>query len=127
MPLMPMPPMPTKWIGPMSRGNFMGGSFFYLSPKDDPRRPKSDVSDLGNHNWPNSGTPEFGRRGSGEGVTICGISLRSDPPHPIPLPCGEREENAARPEPNAIALSHKGRGEARKRQETGAPHVGRTD
>src|SRR6185437_9618543 len=23
MPLMPMPPMPTKWIGPMSRGNFM--------------------------------------------------------------------------------------------------------
>src|ERR1700722_7049014 len=23
MPLMPMPPMPTKWIGPMSRGSFM--------------------------------------------------------------------------------------------------------
>jgi hypothetical protein len=23
MPLMPMPPMPIKWIGPISRGNFM--------------------------------------------------------------------------------------------------------
>src|SRR4051794_34834042 len=23
MPLMPMPPIPTKWIGPMSRGNFI--------------------------------------------------------------------------------------------------------
>jgi hypothetical protein len=23
MPLMPIPPMPIKWIGPMSRGSFM--------------------------------------------------------------------------------------------------------
>jgi hypothetical protein len=25
MPLMPMPPMPTKWIGPISRGSLIAG------------------------------------------------------------------------------------------------------
>src|SRR5262249_36125825 len=30
MPLMPMPPMPTKWIGPMSRGSFMAERFLSL-------------------------------------------------------------------------------------------------
>src|SRR5262252_1575205 len=29
-PLMPMPPMPTKWIGPMSRGSFMLSFPVYL-------------------------------------------------------------------------------------------------
>jgi hypothetical protein len=30
MPLMPMPPMPIKWIGPMSRGTRVGGGAFML-------------------------------------------------------------------------------------------------
>ena len=45
------------------------------------------------------------RRGSGEGITIYNVQRRPEPPHPIPLPCGAREENAARSELNAIALS----------------------
>src|SRR5262249_15598195 len=42
------------------------------------------------------------RRGSGEGVTISDSQLRSDPPHPIPLPSGEREQPVARFEPDVV-------------------------
>ena len=35
------------------------------------------------------------RRGSGEGVTIYNVKRMPIPPHPIPLPCGERESTAA--------------------------------
>jgi hopene-associated glycosyltransferase HpnB len=41
-----------------------------------------------------------GRRPPGEGVTNSHVKQWPDPPHPIPLPSGEREENAARPESN---------------------------
>jgi hypothetical protein len=33
MPLMPMPPIPTKWMGPISRGSLMG-SFLSLRVLD---------------------------------------------------------------------------------------------
>jgi hypothetical protein len=37
MPLMPMPPIPTKWMGPISRGSLMMGSLTSSSAKaDDP-------------------------------------------------------------------------------------------
>src|SRR6516165_7292210 len=40
MPLMPMPPMPTKWIGPMSRGNFMEPPLLSSEPcRSCPRNP----------------------------------------------------------------------------------------
>src|SRR5947208_11055854 len=60
-----------------------------------PRRPKSDVSDLGNHDWPNSGTPEFGRRGPGEGVTIFQRKLSIVSPSPYPSP--QRGEGTCAP------------------------------
>jgi hypothetical protein len=37
MPLMPMPPIPTKWMGPISRGSLMVGSLTSSSAiADDP-------------------------------------------------------------------------------------------
>src|SRR5215472_17162340 len=37
MPLMPMPPIPTKWIAPMSRGSFIG------LPLPGPRSPRAGI------------------------------------------------------------------------------------
>jgi hopene-associated glycosyltransferase HpnB len=45
----------------------------------------------------------MGRRPPGEGVTTYNVKQWPEPPHPIPLPSGEREQTAARSEPNAIA------------------------
>src|SRR5204862_7600068 len=36
------------------------------------------------------------RRLPAEGITISRLKQRPGPPHPIPLPCGERETHAAR-------------------------------
>jgi DNA helicase-2/ATP-dependent DNA helicase PcrA len=40
----------------------------YLAPSPQPSQPKSDVSDFGHLKAPNSGTPEFGCEGRGEGA-----------------------------------------------------------
>jgi hopene-associated glycosyltransferase HpnB len=42
-----------------------------------------------------------GRRPPGEGVTISDVDQSPDPPHPLPLPSGERVEFAARAEANS--------------------------
>ena len=52
-----------------------------------------------------SGVDPRRRRGSGERVTIRHAQQQSDPPHPIPLPSGAREEHAARAQPETAASS----------------------
>ena len=57
------------------------------------------TSPRGGESLPRTGSGVGSRNEPGEGVTIPDGSQRPDPPHATPLPSGEREPSAVRPEP----------------------------
>jgi hypothetical protein len=64
-------------------------------------QPKSDISDFGQFEVPNSGKPEFGRERGG--VRGYSLSIGFEPPHPHPLPNGERERAECATPPSAYS------------------------
>src|ERR1700743_1232503 len=91
MPLMPMPPMPTKWIGPMSRGSFMRQTRSAPLPtKLGLARVSQDSAQVG------QARPAMGRGGGGGwcGLTIAPTFSLTTPPPPDPPPQGGREHAA---------------------------------